>query len=681
MEKLRKFITIVSKTAIIRIMIEPIKFVINGILMIEKSILNIFSALIVSVYKLSLLFKKNFTRFFVILFHADDTTWKDFIWAIGCVILFPFSKIIEISKKAYKVMCNKHKIKKDIREIKRAVLSSKTLLLGSTLSLFVLIGTTLFQIISFFTTYRGLDYYFGDVFEYATLFITLVIQGGLLLLSNASINKQRFNSKRKFMLIFFMTISILFSYTGIMNSQNSPEDDYKKLYDDFYTDYKLKYDILVSKTPISDTFAIDSIDNSIADIKAKTETKIEALDKEINTLYSKYYYNYNSKDREQENQIILSEISLKQSKIDILSQYNKSLDEDKIDTSSITNAEKNNKDISEIISIANNSNKGYLKVKTTYDNLKNELISLDKTMTINDLPDTLGEVYQQYYTGKQLKINNRVCQNYYTIKKGILSKDGKTVDENTAIQTKLNNNKEINNLLYALDHEIQEKFINNEFIKQGLNSNDYDQLLEKAQKYLSHPDINYIALEKLWPLHPDFVKAIGILLVAIFIDGTTVLMPIMMEKSKNSILYAKSRKDLVYEEEDVFEELLFDYNAMNGNNQKELINKLNEAFTDLKGKLMPIPELEDIGYVMYLTEDDFNKLLKGDYAEFFIFSQQCTYIQYMPKEIFEISLKMRNAKSKHDINNNVYLIKGKFIIWLRQNFKELKTLGKEDGHE
>lgn len=671
MKNLKKILIKVSKTAIIRILIEPISFIINGSLKLEMSVLNVLNAIIEAIYKSSLLFKDNFANFFKLLFHVNSSTWKDFITSIGQLIVLPFCKSIEIISSLYSRFSTKRKINRNIRKIKRAVLSSKTLLLGSALSCFVLLSTTACQIISFYTTYRGLDYYFGDVFVYATLLITLVIQVGLLILSNASVNKQRFNSKRKFMMIFFMCISILFSYTGIMNSQNSPEEEYKSLYNDFYTDYKLAYDDLVSKTTVSASFNIDEINYAISNIKNKAKSKINALYSQNQNLYYKINEYSNDDDTNELNTIALNNVNIETLQIDV-----QNIDGYTINSSDITKAELNNKKISEILTIANdNSKTKYQDVKNEYDNLKNDLLSMDAKLRIDDLPDSLGELYQKYYNGKQIKDNNLACKEYYDIKKELLSVNGKSVTKDDAIITKLKNNKEINDLLYALDNEVQEKFINNEFIKKGMPSKLYDKVLKKAQNYLAHPDINVIALKKLWPLDNAFKSAIVVFLIAMFIDGITVLMPIMIEKTKNSILYAKSRKDLVYEEEDLFEELLMDYNLINGNDIASTINKLNDHFKELKQVLKPVPELEDIGYVMYITDKDFKELLESDYTEFYIFSQQCTYIQFMPNDVFKTSLKIRSVKNI-TINDDVYLVKGKFIIWLRQNFKELKGLGK-----
>lgn len=89
----------------------------------------------------------------------------------------------------------------------------------------------LLQAVSFFTTYAGLELYFGGVFFLAPFLITLVIQGTLY----TAVVTVFQSGKRKTAMLLCMTIfacaSILFSYTGLITLYSSPADDYTQAYE------------------------------------------------------------------------------------------------------------------------------------------------------------------------------------------------------------------------------------------------------------------------------------------------------------------------------------------------------------------------------------------------------------------------------------------------------------------
>lgn len=91
----------------------------------------------------------------------------------------------------------------------------------------------LLQAVSFFTTYAGLELYFGGVFFLAPFFITLVIQGTLYT-AVVTVFQSR---KRKLPMIICMGVfacaSIVFSYTGLITLYSSPARDYTQAYETY----------------------------------------------------------------------------------------------------------------------------------------------------------------------------------------------------------------------------------------------------------------------------------------------------------------------------------------------------------------------------------------------------------------------------------------------------------------
>lgn len=91
----------------------------------------------------------------------------------------------------------------------------------------------LLQTVSFFTTYAGLELYFGGVFFLAPFFITLVIQGTLYT-AVVTVFQSR---KRKLPMIICIAVfacsSIVFSYTGLITLYSSPSSDYTQAYETY----------------------------------------------------------------------------------------------------------------------------------------------------------------------------------------------------------------------------------------------------------------------------------------------------------------------------------------------------------------------------------------------------------------------------------------------------------------
>ena len=91
----------------------------------------------------------------------------------------------------------------------------------------------LLQAVSFFTTYAGVELFFGNLFSLSTLFVTLVIQIGLFVTSTNANKPGKKNLRGKFLMIILLVVSITFSYVGLITQVSSPKETYKEAYEEY----------------------------------------------------------------------------------------------------------------------------------------------------------------------------------------------------------------------------------------------------------------------------------------------------------------------------------------------------------------------------------------------------------------------------------------------------------------
>ena len=167
--------------------------------------------------------------------------------------------------------------------LKNCIILNGTIFFNSSFHYFTIVTTCSLQFISFFTTYSGTKYYFGNIIpffpELAPFIITFMIQGSLVLLSNAMTIRDRINFKKIIALIGMCLISMFFSYTGIINYQIPPSKEMKRNYEDFYNKYENISNLYSSKHYGSVSEYIDKNCNSL-------ETDAEQLSEDLKRLYN-----------------------------------------------------------------------------------------------------------------------------------------------------------------------------------------------------------------------------------------------------------------------------------------------------------------------------------------------------------------------------------------------------------
>lgn len=124
--------------------------------------------------------------------------------------------------------------RKLVRLLSRIIISGTPLLQGTILGGVTGLLMLLLQTISFFTTYGGTRYYFSDIGGWAPIALALVVQGTILAFSFSLETKGQNQAARTVVLRAMVCVSILLSYVGMVNSAIPPYEDFTKKYDTVY---------------------------------------------------------------------------------------------------------------------------------------------------------------------------------------------------------------------------------------------------------------------------------------------------------------------------------------------------------------------------------------------------------------------------------------------------------------
>lgn len=551
------------------------------------------------------------------------------------------------------------RIQEGIQLYKEALMKDKQSFVNLSIQTVVLLGTIFLQYVSFATTYRGISFYFQEMAPGAAAFITLVIQCSLLVLANAIVHRQRFTLGRTLMMLYFMFTSMFFSFTGIVNQEISPEIDIRKNYSAFYKDYEnLRNDVLSKSTQSADTFSITALEGDIKSLKNNAESMRSSIEQSLAThqaqLDSSVKISYDEHgypvyDTTQKDGTLLTMIDKETQQINRLSELNQQLKTGQLKLDVINDSTFEQKDLEEKMKLLNDPSTGYAEVKQAYDQLAQYMKSIDSSMTIKELPETLGNYYRSF--ALQKKLQSEKCLDYDSLRAQVTTskRDMTNVSDILAMQS-------------LITREITDKFMNTDLSDKTIASDSeyYTETMKKSEAVLHFEDINLVALARLHPSHKDFPTAVFLLILAIFVDGTTVLMPFFMNKTKKTILYAKKRKDLRFEEEDILSDLMMQIS----DDPLIAYQKMNA----LLSKFTLVPYLQEKGYAMMCEEEILHTYLKEegqDMRDCVVFLQHCGYLDYTTNDTLQVLRK--EAGLKEEGNENVYLMKTKLIIWMKQN--------------
>lgn len=534
-----------------------------------------------------------------------------------------------------------------------------TIFLNTGYHYFTIVITIGLQLVSCFTTFNGTNYYFGKITKpnfLAPITVTFLIQGSLILLSNTMKYKNKMNLKKGFAIFLMCTISIFFSYIGLVNTVIPPNKEMKKNYEDFYKSYEN-----IEKIYNAQSSTFDSFEEYIDEKYRKLNNKLTTKSADLVNIIDIQPDNTNEKS-----------INKKNSDGSSVSENSNTPNKEKADNKGI---KENIDDAIDKLNSAYNEVEFKQLIKTTSEFIENENSDKEKEIEKLDKNPYVKQFIDKYNNAID-KLDDREITEIQEIKNfttlyylydSFKNQDLKINSYEEIIDSLKKNNKKLDetniNDLLLISNNIQEnieKFENSkiytyDFSNLQMGNEEVESLKDKANKAKEIRDFN---LQAVLYLISDLYqsKAISMLIAAFFIDGMTIIIAFLFEIPKYCILYIRSRKNLIYEEEEIIEKLF------------EVTSPLNESFIDnvksLRDKLVEFLNLFEFssetafekGYSLVCSKEKLNNFISNNRSmmSFVVFIKVCHYLFYDENKIF--------FTDKNDSPS--YYLRTKFELWI-----------------
>ena len=443
------------------------------------------------------------------------------------------------------------------------------------------------------------------------------------------------------MLSFFLVVSILFSYTGMVHTIITPHKQMKANYEEFIDKYEDIYQIYMSNFNHNETVA-SYIENKFNELNIILDNKISTTKIQLDN--TKKYSSTSSSSNTTTN--LEGNTSTSHS------------------SSSTINTEwtKLNNEYNMLVNLKKRLSNSYKSILNGLSNAlnyesENEIIEALKGLdisfitTFNYIVDTIKELN---------KINNYEMI-YYQLKNNqdIINNKILTYEE---IENSINMNKDNSNIEYLnkISNIIEEEILNYEksifytevLTHLGIDKNTLNELKESSIQAKTIKDFNSLAFNYLNPTNSTFSKAIITFIFACFIDLTTFLIPFFMNRKTKNILFIKSKKDISNIEESLFDQYLYTIELTKNNidNSNKLKLEIEEFIKIFELSSSTIKQ----GYSFRCSKDTFEEYLKNkpNMIGFIIYLMNMDYL-YMDE--------------KHIYDEQTYLyIRNKFMIYFKQ---------------
>lgn len=396
------------------------------------------------------------------------------------------------------------------------------------------------QFISFFTTYKGAELIFSSIWEYAPLLFATVIQVMIFYLSNKAFNVNKRKNRYFVGLFLFLSISIFFSYTGILINQEPLENRYESKYETYKTNFdSLKINCqskIGSKEDIKNKVIQDitdaqgmmnSIQNAITynDRNSKSVTnpyrrRTDQLQDYSNTINQNAQTSNLYRLRRDKLQNFYNSQKALYNFDDLLRVYNEK---------SISDIEK------EDITKSGSSDSIFSKLKQFESSYNNEF----QNETDIGIPTSFSYSYD--LDKLILGFQNDDVLNGISIEE---------VEEKDELSTKIKQYKRNTEDSY----EKIESFVNNNINDDDINQK-LDKLKERKNALLNLPGVYAFSILAFLDKEINIWNCILYLIFAIMIDGISAFLGYLKSRRAESFLYIKSSKDYFDEYEDAFEML------------------------------------------------------------------------------------------------------------------------------
>lgn len=451
--------------------------------------------------------------------------------------------------------------------------------------------------ISFATTLAGANLIFGSVSGYAPFIFTFVIQGLIVVFSNKGFEKTKKSQMMRHGLWAVVTVSIFFSYTGIVIGQESPISRYKSAYEVYEQRFKdlrstisLSIDDDSQENKLKSLFTdfdlykknIESVRNNLQDsingvrITYFTVPQRNAVTGEIEYRFDQGLYDQaqriasDTTDLKNEVAILdnyLSEFEKIPEKIDSkIEDYVKSIRENINNENSSTDNNQENNDNNQENNDNNQENNDDNQITTA---LINNLIKYANTFSAKYNSDGLDSLEENFIDNLMDSI--RQSQNLKTI---ILN----TTDNVFGKQDSSANNNDKNEFSFfhfiknlwsvGIDQEMSQlaskrttmrEQAENSYEKISIYANEdqYKAKLDKLEKskndVLNEPNLFSYAID-IWTQNDSNKTDLVIMLtMAVIIDLGAAFLGFIKQKKSDSFIYVKTSKDYYDEYDDIFE--------------------------------------------------------------------------------------------------------------------------------
>lgn len=594
--------------------------------------------------------------------------------------------------------------------------------------------TALLQFISFITTYAGFTFFLGTVNPLAPLFMALVVQGGCYYLLNYAASRKRTGMWKRHVLLFVLILtSTVTSYIGIFDGVVQPINLMKEQYEA----YAEVVEIIIkqeTENTYKSNIDINKIEKAIVFINKTyydAEKKIQSLTQQIDNIDTKRYVQNTYTDRngnlisyttsvtDIDAQNKLAELTAQTDELEINFDNLKSYIEtntkasdiykvsENIIQNSLESASAENKNIwnSYIGALYDcyklyeelypNAKESTNEAKTYYESMKiDEEINIVKNK--KEIEDLKLETFEKEILGNDTEIAESENYTFTDLLDKVLSSEVSLIDtfNKMVVSENATNAHEIHNKINEKINDNYTKLFNRigASNKQHLKSAREDAIIENPQ---------------IMPFTEPFknIEIIGetifSLIIAILVDGLSLLIAFALINKQKSILYFEKVVDLRATREEMLEDCLM-YICLNDiqNNptsslktdsrakiQDYVSKKINDVMRDFMAKIHQIYLSDELNSFGYISEDDIKNFNEDEKRLFYTLNNAALVHPCHGSEIIKIINADfdENTTNEPQANQNLinkynsvfsddkifYIVSKNLHFWFCENFSEL----------
>lgn len=607
-------------------------------------------------------------------------------------------KLLSQCKQRIRAVLDKNRMQNRIKTqfVGQSGVSSTSVFSNRTLAVVIALVTLFLQIISFMTTWQGAEVYFGGIFILAPLFFALAIQSIVYFLSNSLRN--RVSILRVAALAVAICCSTYFSYIGIYNTVNSPEQYLRDRYGEVYQNLNSVYDGQSSKIIAEFKDSVNGVLGGVQSAYAVNQSKLtdlESCQAELDKAGSRVSGSMTApRQRDYENyedyaaaynaylQSVSGNSSLEYANNikDILSRYG--YEDQQTFAQALGDARSRQQTIESTVaslaSLAQPDAPGE-DFTSRMESIRSAMVALldssdlesEQFETVSTLVSELVSLSggEEASSAEILSDLKRLSSQLQSSEEPLMRKY-EEVKAGLADQT--NQNRAMFDLKAQLDSEIQDAVtrINN------ISPMD-EQLNPQSEEYRVY-DMYVLPVKNLMTPKTAPMAALCLTLAAL-VDLLTVLFAIIL-KRHSSILSVKKVSDVQHAGEEAFSELILSSLMFSGegedrNSVASLVGRLYSFVRSFRATDAALEQ----GYSLCAGFDQVK-----EYSVLLSILCQLNYARIVPREYFEVMRRapynyaeIDGAPAEQMGSDDVVLLKSRFVLWVNQKFSRYITAEEE----